>query len=46
METNEYSSSTQHLLNTAFSFKVSGPFFETSCVFQYIKNIINAEMWA
>ena len=26
--------------------KVSGPFFETLCVFQCIKNIINAEMWA
>ena len=26
--------------------KVSGPFVETSCVFQCIKNIINAEMWA
>ena len=26
-------------------FKVSGPFVETSCVFQCIKNIINAEMW-
>ena len=26
--------------------KVSGPFDETSCVFQCIKNIINAEMWA
>ena len=26
--------------------KVSGPFVETSCVFQGIKNIINAEMWA
>ena len=26
-------------------FKVSGPFVET-CVFQCIKNIINAEMWA
>ena len=26
--------------------KVSGPFVETSCVFQYMKNIINAEMWA
>ena len=25
--------------------KVSGPFVETSCVFQCIKNI-NAEMWA
>ena len=25
--------------------KVSGPFVETSCVFQCIKNIINAEMW-
>ena len=28
------------------TFKVSGPFVETSCVFQCIKNIINAEMWA
>ena len=27
-------------------YKVSGPFVETSCVFQCIKNIINAEMWA
>ena len=27
-------------------FKVSGPFVETLCVFQCIKNIINAEMWA
>ena len=27
-------------------FKVSGPFVETSCVFQCIKNFINAEMWA
>ena len=26
--------------------KVSGPFVETSCVFQCIKNIINDEMWA
>ena len=26
--------------------KVSGPFVETSCVFQCIKSIINAEMWA
>ena len=26
--------------------KVSGPFVETSCVFQCIENIINAEMWA
>ena len=26
--------------------KVNGPFVETSCVFQCIKNIINAEMWA
>ena len=25
--------------------KVSGPFVETSCVFQCIKDIINAEMW-
>ena len=28
------------------SMKVSGPFVETSCVFQCIRNIINAEMWA
>ena len=28
------------------TFKVSGPFVETLCVFQCIKNIINAEMWA
>ena len=26
--------------------KVRGPFVETSCVFFYIKNIINAEIWA
>ena len=26
--------------------KVGGPFVETSCVFQCMKNIINAEMWA
>ena len=26
--------------------KVSGPFVETSCVFQCIKKITNAEMWA
>ena len=26
--------------------KVSAPFVENSCVFQCIKNIINAEMWA
>ena len=26
--------------------EVSGSFVETSCVFQCIKNIINAEMWA
>ena len=33
-----------HTITT--SLKVSGPFVETSCVFQCIKNIINAEMWA
>ena len=32
--------------NCTSFFKVSGPFVETSCVFQCIKNIINAEMWA
>ena len=26
--------------------KVSDPFVETLCIFQCIKNIINAEMWA
>ena len=30
----------------SLGFKVSGPFVETSCVFQCIENIINAEMWA
>ena len=30
----------------AVVFKVSGSFVETSCVFQCIRNIINAEMWA
>ena len=28
------------------SFKVSGPYIETLCVFFCIKNITNAEMWA
>ena len=27
-------------------FKVSGPSVETSCGFLWIKNIINAKMWA
>ena len=31
---------------TGAHLKVSGPFVETSCVFQCIKNIINAEIWA
>ena len=26
--------------------KVSGPFVETKCAFFYMKNIINAEIWA
>ena len=30
-------------LTTNYELKVSGPFVETSCVFQFIKNIINAE---
>ena len=33
-------------MHTDRAIKVSGPFAETSCVFQCIKNIINAEMWA
>ena len=33
-------------MTTSKSLKESGPFVETSCVFQCIKNIINAEMWA
>ena len=32
--------------NHVLFLKVSGPFVETSCVFQCIKDIINAEMWA
>ena len=31
--------------NMSMKVKVSGPFVETSCVFQCIKNIINAEIW-
>ena len=34
------------IIQTDEHVKVSGPFVETSCVFQCIKNIINAEMWA
>ena len=30
----------------SFKLKTNGPFVETSCVFQCIQNIINAEMWA
>ena len=33
-------------LSDCFLLKVSGPFVETSCVFQCIKNIANDEMWA
>ena len=36
----------QQINKQTSTFKVSGPFVETSCIFQCIKNIINAEMWA
>ena len=35
-----------HIILTVALLKVSGPIIETSCVFQCIKNKINAEMWA